>query len=133
MEKRNREARRYLRAIRGWLPCAGKMKGQMLGNIQSSLDEFLSEKPDADYQALVDRFGTPQQIASTYVDEAETGELLRLLRVRRKVVSIISAVAAALVLTWAAYVTIELVCDAYDAQTSYVNVTITEVERTPLD
>lgn len=133
MEKHNREARRYLRAAKGWLPCAGKMKRQMLEEIEATIDGFLGENPDAGYEAIVARFGTPQQIASAYVDEAETGELLKLLRVRRKIVSIVSAAAAALVLTWAAYVTIELVCDAYHTKTAYFTVTVTEKERIPLD
>lgn len=133
MEKRNRDARRYLRAIKGWLPCAGKMKRQMLVQIQATVDGFLSENPDADYEAIVARFGTPQQIAAAYVDEAETGELLRLMRVRRKIISIISAAAAVLVLTWAAYVTIELVSDAYHTKTAYIEVEITNVKNTPLE
>lgn len=126
MEKGNRDVRRYLRAIRGWLPCAGKMKKQMLGEIKATVEGFLEENPEADYKALVARFGTPQQIAATYVDEAETGELLRLLKVRRRLVSIIGATAAVMVLVWAAYVTVELVSDAYKVKSFSVETEIVE-------
>lgn len=100
MEKLNKEARRYLREIRSWMPCAGKMKREVLEEIRGNLLDFLSEDPDAEYPALVARFGTPQQIASTYVDEAETGELLQTLRIRRKVVKVVCITCAAVIVLW---------------------------------
>lgn len=133
MEKLNRDTKRYLREIRSWIPCAGKMRREVLEEIRGTLAEFLSENPDADFPALVARFGTPQQIASTYVDEAETGELLNALRIRKKMVRIACVTAVILISIWATAVTIELFCDAYKIANSTFEVKITEHERIPLE
>lgn len=105
MEKLNRDAKRYLRQIRGWLPCAGRMKRNMLDKIRENLLTFQAENPAADYQAIAARFGMPRQIASACVDESETGELLKALRVRRRLVAIALTTAAVLIAMWAGVVT----------------------------
>lgn len=115
MRMRNRAARRYLREIRSWLPCSRKLKRGILEKIGSTITEYLAEKPGADYDKLLTRFGTPQQIAASYVNEMETPELLRQLRMRRKVVKIIGAVALAGVLLWAGVASIALLNDMNSA------------------
>lgn len=109
MENLSRDAKRYLRQVRGWLPCAGKMKKNVLVEIRGTLAAFCAENPDEDYQSIVARFGTPQQIASAYVDEAETGDLIQKLRIRRRIVAIVATTAAMLVLLWAGVVTMAYV------------------------
>lgn len=126
MGKLNRDAKRYLREIRSWLPCAGRMKGKMLEEIRGRLNEFLLENSGADYSAIVERFGTPQQIAASYVNEAETGELLKKMRIRRKIVTVTFATAAILILICTALVTVELVSDAYKAKNFYYEVEVIE-------
>ena len=96
----NRNARRYLRQVRGWLPCAGKMKRQIMGEIRSSVSHYLEEESNADYQAIVARFGSPQQIASAYVDEQDTAVLLNNLRIKRRIVAVVCCTAAACVAIW---------------------------------
>lgn len=96
----NRNARRYLRQVKGWLPCGGKMKRQIMEKIRISVGRFLEEEPGADYQSIVARFGTPQQIASAYVDEQDTEVLLRKLRIRRRIVAAVCCTAAACVAIW---------------------------------
>lgn len=133
MQKLNRPARRYLRQIRGWLPCAGSMKRKMLAEIRETLLEFLADHPDADEQAIVSRFGAPQQIASSYVEEAETGELLRKLRIRRRVVSIACAAAVACVAIWAGAVIYMVNSDAHQVKDPVVYIEITEDEWVPYE
>lgn len=128
MERLNKDARRYLRQIRGWLPCAGRMKRKMLECIKVDILEFLSENPDADYKMVVARFGTPQQIASSYVEEAETGELLRVLKTRRKVITIVVTTAVMIVSIWAGAVAFIVTSDAHKAD-GYYEVEITQIER----
>lgn len=126
MEKLNRPARRYLRRTGSWLPCAGSMKRKMLGEIRKTLLEFLAENPDADDGAILTRFGSPQQIAAAYIDEAETGELIRKLRIRRRVVSIVCAAAIACVAVWAGLIVCALNSDAHKAKDPAVYIEIVE-------
>lgn len=132
MRMRNRAARRYLREVRSWLPCSRKLKRGILEKIGSTIAEYLSEEPGADYNKLLARFGTPQQIAASYVDEMETGELLRDLRIRRKIVGILTAVAATVVILWLGVVSIALI-GHNEQMNGHIVSTIDEVERIPLD
>ena len=96
----NPSARKYLQQVRGWIPCGGKMKQRTMVQIEDNLDHFLDENPYADYQTIVARFGTPEEIAATYVDEMDTPELLSNLRIKRKIVQIVAGTAAVAVAIW---------------------------------
>ena len=100
-----RDAKKYLRLVNTWLPCTGRLKKQIKEEILTALNRFLEDHPDADYQAIVAQFGTPQQIAASYVDEMDTPELLNQLRINKKIVAIVSAAAVAALLMWAGVVT----------------------------
>lgn len=69
--------------------------------MESSVREFVIENPGADYNAIVSRFGTPKRIASAYVDDMDTGELLLNLRIRRKIVQIVVVTALLVITAWA--------------------------------
>lgn len=119
---KNRDARRYLRETRGWLPCSLRLKRNILGKIRENISRFLEEDPAADYNAIVARFGTPQQIASAYVDEMGTMELLQNLRIKRKLVRIVAAVGITVVLLWGIGMTV-LVLDGLYHQNGIIVVT----------
>ena len=100
MAMRNAQARQYLREIRGCIPCYGKAKYEILRKIKGMIRAALSEEPEISYELLVARFGTPQQIAASYVDELDTLELLKKLRMRNKIIAIVCATAAIILAIW---------------------------------
>ena len=100
MAMRNAQARQYLREIRGCIPCYGKAKYEILRKIKGMIRVALSEEPEMSYEMLVARFGTPQQIAASYVDELDTLELLKKLRMRNKIIAIVCATAAIILAIW---------------------------------
>lgn len=132
MEKLNRDARRYLREIRGCVPCAGRMRRKMMRDIHEMLWEFFSKQPEADYSTIVDRFGTPQQIASSYVDEMATGEVLSNLYIRKKVLTLVSTLAIVIVLLWLGVVSYECAHNE-NVSSGYFEVTVAEVESTQME
>ena len=69
--------------------------------MESSVRDFVTENPHADYAAITQRFGTPQQIAASYIEEMSTPELTQQLRIKKR---IIGATALVLVLIWAGFV-----------------------------
>lgn len=100
-----KELKTYYRQVATWLPCGGKLKKQLMANITATVDGYIADHPEADYAALQAHFGTPRQIASAFVDEMETSELLNTLRTRRKIVTICLLCAAAIIAIWAIAVT----------------------------
>lgn len=68
--------------------------------METSVRDYASKNPEADYSEITARFGTPQQIASSYVDEMETTDLIQELRVRKKIVGIVALIAVIIVALW---------------------------------
>jgi len=100
MVMRNAQVRRYLWEIRDFLPCSSKEKREILNKIKGIIATAALETPEMTYKILVDRFGTPQQIAASYVDEMDTSELLRKLRIKKKIIAVVCATAAIILAIW---------------------------------
>lgn len=126
--------RRYVRAVSTFLPCSGKRKKSWLADLRAQAESYVAEGGDA--AALEQRFGTPQQMAFSYVDEMPTADLLAELHIRRRLVAVtVIALAAALavyiaVLVWQAY----LVYDRFNGWTEtyiveYENIVTGEEEQ----
>lgn len=109
MNKGNIAAWRYLWKVGGWLPCSGKLKREIMARIKTVLDDYLNDHPEADFAELSHRFGTPQQIAASYIEEMNVQDLLKQLRIRRKIICIVVATALTLVSLWAGVVITALI------------------------
>lgn len=104
----NRACKHYLRQVRRWLPGTMGKKRAILARIREDMMQYLEENKDPAEAQLHQRFGTPQQIASAYVDEMDTMALLKDLRLRRRVVTVITCAALTAILIWLAAVGIAL-------------------------
>lgn len=99
--------RRYVRAVSTFLPCSGKRKKPWLADLRAQAESYVAEGGDA--AALEQRFGTPQQMAFSYVDEMPTADLLAELHIRRRLVAVTAITLAAalavyiVALAWQAY------------------------------
>ncbi len=105
MTRNDPALRRYYRKVRGWLPGTRKMKREILDQVRSSIEAYLEEEPGADMAGVEARFGSPQAIAAASVEARDTGELLRDLRIKRRIVSMVAGVLAAALILWAGVVT----------------------------
>ena len=109
MRIRNRQARKYCRLVRSFLPCSAKQRSLILGEIKSNLSAYLEENPSASFEEIESRFGTPRQIAVAHVEEMGTEELLKRLRIRKRIFAVISAAVVLALLIWSSVVTIEVI------------------------
>ena len=100
----NKAANRYLREVRSLLPVARKAKTEQTAGLRASLEAYISENPDADYSAIVDNFGTPENFAAACVENTSPEELLKKLRVRKRIITIVLAVALAVLVSWGAVI-----------------------------
>lgn len=96
--------------------------------MKSLVRDYASNHPNADYENLVERFGTPHQIAAAYVEEMAVSEIMNNLQFSRKVVKIAVAAAATVVLVWLGAVTIALI-HGYKSTSGQIDVTVTVEER----
>lgn len=96
----NAGIRQFLREMRKSIPCGGKQKKLVLEQVKASMLEYLAEKPDATYDDLLTRFGMPEQIASSYLEELDISDLKKQLSIRKRILLIVSLVAICIILLW---------------------------------
>lgn len=109
---------RYLYQVRKKLPISRKEKKRITEALKRNVMEYVGENPSADYAALIKRFGTPQSISGAYVENLESDVLLKDLRNKRKVLRVVSVVAAAIVVVWMAVAGAALL-DSYEQSGGY--------------
>ena len=109
MNKTGRNAKRYLRAVKRWMPCSGKLKRGIMAQIDNCVQEYMEKNPNASFDDICAQLGSPQEIAAAYIDNADTAEILKNLRVRRRVVTIVISAILIILISWASVVIYEMV------------------------
>ena len=117
----------YKKRVYSLLPCGHRQKDQIMAQFTSSLSAFQSEHPEADYSQLIDRFGTPEEIAAACVENTGTAELLRMVRFRRRIIAIVATVMVAVFFLWAIAVSVATI----KLQNSTPGIIIATVEELP--
>ena len=83
------QLRRYYWQISRRISCPACRKRQIMENIRSGVNDFLQENPDADIAAIMQHFGTPEQIAGSYLSEMDPKELQKSLNVRKRIITLV--------------------------------------------
>lgn len=123
----NRIARKYCACVSRVLPCSGKMKRKIMGEIRMSIQEYMNEHPDAAYTDMETKFGTPQQIVSAYLDEADHLRLAGELKLKNRVMKAVLAALTVSVLLIA--VTLGLIIeDDYSSENGYIETQFGDTE-----
>ncbi len=99
--KKKAAVERYLRKVRRELPIPGKTKKAIVGRIQEAIYEQTWQDGEPDMDELISRFGSPRQIVESYMDGMSVTEFVGDLRVRRRIVRIVSMLAVLALLLWA--------------------------------
>lgn len=118
---RNKYARKYCRQVKKWLPGMGKYRQRIMERIYSAVKYFVDQHPEANYNAVEAWFGTPQQIAAEYVAQMDTREMLKSVRFGKRIITLVTAVVAALVLLWGLGIAI-MIIDAHNSAHGYMEV-----------
>lgn len=82
-----------------WLP-SGKMRRTIMAQIKDTVNEFVQHDPDADYEAIQAQLGSPQEIATAFVENMGATEVLRGLRVRRRVLTAVLVAVLVILVSW---------------------------------
>lgn len=97
-------AKRYIRSVSDTLSCSRKAKKQIVSRIRDGVEDYLLQNPDADFEMIQAHFGTPQEIAASYVDEQDASGLLKKISIKKKVLVVVASVMAAIFLMWIGFV-----------------------------
>ena len=116
----NKSVKKYLRRVRGWLPCTRRMKNDIMARVEESLLSWSQDNPNCTYPDIEARFGKPEKIAADYVDNLGTAELLKNLHIKKKIVTAVTAVAVTIALIWAVSVAIVTVDAMLNTHYGYI-------------
>lgn len=125
-----KELKQYYRDISKKLPVGRKQKQQILLAISRSVEDYLAVHPLADFPAVLEHFGSPQEIAAAYIENMTTSEITKKLRLRRKVLTALCATAASTLLLWGAVVIYAIIKDANSGEGFLVVDSIEEFDIT---
>ena len=100
---------KYYRSISKCLPVDKKHKKQILEQIRHSVEDYRTKTPTADMQDLLGHFGTPQEIAASYVENMTTPEIMKKFCLRKTILLVVCTVAAAALLMWRTSLAVALI------------------------
>lgn len=92
----NTIACKYLKEVKRNLPYFMTGKKTFLKDFQDNLDTFSDENPDAAWEEFTDRFGTPEEIAVSFLPETESKGSLKKTRRKKLAVRLVIAFFAVL-------------------------------------
>ena len=111
MNLKDRQLKNYFSNISTLLPCSGGMKRNLLSGLKTQIAAYLEENPNADMETVQDRFGTPQQIVGAALEEMPTPEVLRKIRIRKRILLILGAALLAALLIWLGAAVVAVILD----------------------
>lgn len=97
---------RYLWEISRELPGSWKQKKKFLLGMKCIVRDYVTENPNADYQAIVKRFGVPRKIAESYVTEIEAAELLKMVQIRQRLFCAVLTAIVIMATVWCGFTTV---------------------------
>ena len=107
MTVKDKKVKVYLRKIRKMIP-SGKAKEQILEQIHQSVEAYLEENPEADWDALQSHFGTPEQISASYIEGMEPEEILGKFKKKKIIVGVVVGAVVLAILLWAVCLVVAL-------------------------
>ena len=92
------DRRRYLKEVRRLLPMRGKYQRQIMTPLTESVKSYAVEHEPIRYAELLKRFGTPEEVASSCVENEDAEALVHSLQKYRHVRAIVIAAVICIVL-----------------------------------
>ena len=123
----NKELKKYYRDI-GKALSGSKERKAIITQIKSSVNNYLEENQDATISDVVNRIGSPQQIADEYIDNQSNDEIAAKIKVGKRILIIaISSLVLALVI----YIAFVIASFVYDMRTTdtYSETVISEISQ----
>ena len=92
--------RSYIRSVTRLLPCSQKQKRAFKKQLDNDITNFLLDNSNTNIELSTEHFGTPQQIASSYIHEMGSQELQQGLHIRKKILIAVFSTLGVILLIW---------------------------------
>ena len=108
------DIKRYQRRIRSNLLCSTKLSKQYMAELSGAIDSFIEENGVTQLAEVEDHFGTPEQIARSFLATTDIAAIRKKMRMKR----IISGLLLTLLLIWGIFVVCEFL-RSYETRSGY--------------
>lgn len=117
MHATEKEIEKYLSEIRDSLVCSSKLKNEIISEIEGFVYDFAERKEIRDISEIYEHFGTPEEMAKTYLSQADPKEIKRAVNVRKVVV--IGITVALLMLAGSLLISLTDAHKSYESESNY--------------
>ena len=125
-------ALRYLGQIWWKIPGNWIQKKKILSCVATPVRDYAERNPGGGYDAIVLRFGEPERIVESYLEELDISDIRKQLVIRKKIVVIISLSAICIVLLWIGVVSAAWI-HSYKHINGHIESVIEVEERIPFE
>ena len=73
----NKEVERYTKYVKKLIPIRSKDKKEFIKLLTEQINEFANEKEHCTYQNIVDEFGTPNEVAGSYIKNLDNNMIMK--------------------------------------------------------
>ena len=87
----------YLSAVKAELSCSHKQKQQLIKQLENSIDIYISENGNVDMDKLILEFGSPEEIAFSFLEDEPPASLRKRLSLKKNVVKTMIILGAILI------------------------------------
>ncbi len=81
----------YYKEITDYLICSKKEKSSFIKELKTDIDEFILSFPEAAYEDIISTFGTPREIADSFISLAKTEDIRKRLDIRKLITGLLLA------------------------------------------
>ncbi len=78
--------KQYLHQVKAKIPYRSKCSKHMLQNLSLSIDEYTLENPDFTLEQLRENFGSPEDIASTLLEDMDSKDIIHSIKQTRRLI-----------------------------------------------
>lgn len=86
MHATEKEIEKYLSEIRDSLVCSSKLKNEIISEIEGLLYDFAERKEIRDISEIYEHFGTPEEMAKTYLSQADPKTIRNAIKFKKVVI-----------------------------------------------
>lgn len=121
----NKIGNQYLKQVKSHLTCPAALKKTFLEQLRGDVEEFLETNPDATLEGLTERFGSPSEMAHSYIETLDGDELQKQIK-KAKIVKRIVLFTCLGILTVVLVIAVLFIIHIFSNNVSVVTYTVSE-------
>ena len=83
----NKEIKKYIKYVKKIIPFYSKDKKEFLKLLTQKIIEFSNTQPNCTYQNIIDEFGSPNEVAGSYIETLNSDEIIKKLN-KKKIIAL---------------------------------------------